>query len=568
MKKLISIVLALAMIMMVGAVYADDPVNNRTADTTISITNLDEGDTVALYKIIEWDGYWKPANGYAGLSQTEVDGIVGQNHETGLKIDDAAGWTDEYINKVITSTLPTAVSLGDAATIGSSKTFEYTATPGMYYVVVTPKDGKKIYKPMFVSADYSSTNTTTTVAAKFETITIDKHATGQTNNQDPSANYNETNTEANSFNTVGIGDTVSFEINTQIPVFPVSFEHPIFNVSDTLNGLTLKHGEGDIKVYAGNTLLTLGEQYTLDPAATDGGFTVKFAEAYIKNVKTAAQAIKIEYQGVVNNAAEYDVNAKENTATVKFSNNPDDTVGANELKDETRHYTFSINGKVLYEGDRHGTDLIKVGIDANGNEITDTIQLPNEHFAGALEGATFTLYAENKTTVIRENLSSSATGQIEINGLDAGTYYLRETAAPAGYIKSNTDAKIEIIPTFNKKVVPAETKNVTIGNKTVQITVPSYSYAELASYTIKINDVTTSTYTVTNDMISGIDDDQIGTGSTAGNPGTDSTGKIKNPKGTELPSTGGIGTTIFYILGGLLVIGAAVILVARRKAQD
>ena len=43
---------------------------------------------------------------------------------------------------------------------------------------------------------------------------------------------------------------------------------------------------------------------------------------------------------------------------------------------------------------------------------------------------------------------------------------------------------------------------------------------------------------------------------------------VTNHKGTELPSTGGIGTTIFYILGGLLVVGAAVILVARRKAED
>ena len=43
---------------------------------------------------------------------------------------------------------------------------------------------------------------------------------------------------------------------------------------------------------------------------------------------------------------------------------------------------------------------------------------------------------------------------------------------------------------------------------------------------------------------------------------------IKNLKGSELPSTGGIGTTIFYVIGGLLVIGAAVVLVARRKAQE
>ena len=44
--------------------------------------------------------------------------------------------------------------------------------------------------------------------------------------------------------------------------------------------------------------------------------------------------------------------------------------------------------------------------------------------------------------------------------------------------------------------------------------------------------------------------------------------RVVNNKGTTLPSTGGIGTTIFYVLGGLLVVGAAVILVARRKASN
>ena len=43
---------------------------------------------------------------------------------------------------------------------------------------------------------------------------------------------------------------------------------------------------------------------------------------------------------------------------------------------------------------------------------------------------------------------------------------------------------------------------------------------------------------------------------------------IQNLKGTELPSTGGIGTTIFYVIGGLLVVGAGVVLVSRRKSQD
>lgn len=53
-----------------------------------------------------------------------------------------------------------------------------------------------------------------------------------------------------------------------------------------------------------------------------------------------------------------------------------------------------------------------------------------------------------------------------------------------------------------------------------------------------------------------------------GNISEDGVITVNNNSGTVLPSTGGIGTTIFYILGGLLDVGAAVILVARRKAND
>lgn len=44
--------------------------------------------------------------------------------------------------------------------------------------------------------------------------------------------------------------------------------------------------------------------------------------------------------------------------------------------------------------------------------------------------------------------------------------------------------------------------------------------------------------------------------------------EVPNQSGTELPSTGGIGTTIFYVLGGLMVVGAGIVLVARRKASE
>ena len=59
------------------------------------------------------------------------------------------------------------------------------------------------------------------------------------------------------------------------------------------------------------------------------------------------------------------------------------------------------------------------------------------------------------------------------------------------------------------------------------------------------------------------------TGPTEGQDGkltyTTVVAKVNNQSGTELPSTGGIGTTIFYVAGGVLVIGAAALLIAKRK---
>lgn len=43
--------------------------------------------------------------------------------------------------------------------------------------------------------------------------------------------------------------------------------------------------------------------------------------------------------------------------------------------------------------------------------------------------------------------------------------------------------------------------------------------------------------------------------------------KLVNKSGATLPETGGIGTTIFYVLGGMMFVGAALILVVRRKAE-
>ena len=99
---------------------------------------------------------------------------------------------------------------------------------------------------------------------------------------------------------------------------------------------------------------------------------------------------------------------------------------------------------------------------------------------------------------------------IAVEGLDADTYYLEETKAPGGYNKLAGPVKVDISHT-----VTDEGAHMT--------------------HTLKQN--TTDVAKV----------------------------EIENKSGTELPSTGGIGTTIFYVLGSILVIGAVVLLIAKKR---
>ncbi len=109
---------------------------------------------------------------------------------------------------------------------------------------------------------------------------------------------------------------------------------------------------------------------------------------------------------------------------------------------------------------------------------------------------------------------SAADGTIEIVGLDEGTYYLEETEAPAGYNKLAAPVKVVITKEINN-----ETNE---GTATI-----TYSY----------------------------------------NGGAASTGTVKvlNNMGQELPSTGGIGTTIFYIVGAVLVAAAGILLITKKR---
>ena len=552
LKKIMALIVA--MVMIVGTmssmtVFASQQ-GAATADGKVEILGLDEGDEVALYQVIGWED----STGWAFVNGFDVDEIKGHLGTTNTPFDIDTGIVNT-INSQIKDTTPKVSG-------GTLENGKYTANvaPGMYIAVVTAATAGTVYNPIIVSSDFvvggnsvdassdSIPNSVTGAAAvaKKSEITLTKEGTDTTTVDD------------NNHETVAVGDTVNFKINTTIPPF-ATYKKPVFKVTDKLSDGIKLGAKADIKVTSPD-----GAVYTVD-RVDDQNFTITFDETYLKGI-AANTPVVIEYPATITSDAVNSVNPENNTVTLLYQHDPNSDSDKDEdlekVRDITNHYSFTIDGNLLGQGNYSATEVVKIGVSADGTEIEKTVTLANGESVGALEGATFKLVYAGTDDVVKtkdasgavitwdENkIKTGADGRMTITGLDAGKYELVEVKAPAGYIKMQENIPVEIIANV-KPVTYVDEEGCTI--KTT----------ELESYQIKIAGKETASYTIKNskdvtEASSSIGDSVVGT--------DDESGKIKNTKGVELPSTGGIGTTLFYIIGAILVVGAGILLVTRRR---
>lgn len=332
-------------------------------------------------------------------------------------------------------------------------------------------------------------------------------------------------------NDAEIGQTVNFK-----SVIAAKKGGTGYKLMDKMSeGLTFD-GISSIKVYKGTiddanevatgdttwTAALGGDYYAGADGAKEEGkatFTLTIAQQYLDSL-TADTDLIVTYTATVNNKAVINT-AVSNKTTLEYGNN------THTAESETRTYVWGID--LLKKDASDDSKALKNAEFVLYKTVTETPEEgdpttsiyyakfdSDNKFAGWTAADTETVenlvkkekdYFTGKTATI---LKTGEDGKFAVTGLDEGSYYLIEVTAPEGYNKLDAAQPVTITSTVN-----------------------------------------TDGASLTNPLTSG----------TNGSTHID----VNNAAGATLPTTGGIGTTVFYIIGGILVLGAGILLVTRRR---
>ena len=374
-------------------------------------------------------------------------------------------------------------------------------------------------------------------------------------------------------NSASIGDVVTYRIKTKVPDI-TGYDKYFFVINDTLSkGLTYNDS---LSVKVKGTTLTLDED---GATATKTGDYYVTASTYNESTGTeikvvfenavdlfsgynAGDDIVLEYKAILNENAVITDAGNPNTASLTYSNDPntaaegtpgkpdepgpdDDDVTGKTPDDFVKTYTTAVKIKKV---DNHGTVLTGAMFRITGEGVNKVV-VAGEIFVEDAEGTYYKLkdgsytttastadtadkYEEGgkkykkitQSTITKDTANSvnveafvDSNGIVTFTGLgDCEKYTIEEIVVPEGYKKAaNVEIKIESAPTLDG---------------------PNWTVTKDGSTTIDV-DASDNTYGV----------------------------EVVNVQFSNLPSTGGIGTKLFYLFGGILVAGSGVLLITKKR---
>lgn len=399
------------------------------------------------------------------------------------KLDTAAvqKFANDFTEKALTDNLTSTYTSGK---ITDSKTsYQFNNLDAGYYLVYVT-GGKEIQSSL-VTVD----GTTDKVNLKTTAPSIEKTA-------------NKTS--------VNIGDVVTYTVAGSVPD-TTGYSEYVYKINDTLSkGLDfVKNANGDALDNANevNVTVAFGEGITDEGTAptiaaldtTKKTMSLDLSTWVRANQKNKGKKFTVTYYAKVNNKA---VVEEKNKAELVYGNNPSDTTTTKPSEVKTPTYYLNINKYAKNDSKKLAGAKFKL--------YKDSVDENNVIKVTGSEGNYVVDPASTTTEFVSVDSITSEGYNLHVNGLAAGTYYLVETEAPAGYNKLTAPIKVTITKTEDTE------------------------------------------WTISKD-------------------GTEETDKIidvENSTGSILPSTGGMGTIAFTIIAALLVLGVAVSFIRDRKREN
>lgn len=301
-------------------------------------------------------------------------------------------------------------------------------------------------------------------------------------------------------NVAEIGTYVKFTIQITVKdKAPVNYKL----VDEMTEGLTFVNDENHPLTVTVNGSALAAENYNVAETTEPRGFTLTFnnnAEGNASILKTG-DVVTVTYYAQINENAVIADEANVNKARVEYGTN------SHTEYDTTETYVWKMN-IVKYTMEQETEKKLagatfKLSRDEAGAQVIKLVKV---------DDTTYRLALPTETEGVVDTVTTGETGELVINGLADGTYYLTETKAPRGYNLLREPVKVKI-------------DHTTANGK---LTETSF--------------VADQTETDTSGVV-----------------------KVENNAGAELPSTGGIGTTVFYVLGSAMALGAVILLVTKKR---
>lgn len=504
-KKVLAVFLTLAMVLGMGmTTFAEDetptPVVPSKSDVfKATASNIEDNASVIAYQVVKADYNEKGFYGYSAVLEGTIANPMAPTS------DEITALAKKY------GDLTTKVEMKDKVA-QDNELYSYSADLNAGYWMVLVKGTKEVYNPMLIGVYYTVSGSDNTMATEI----VDANTNWDLKGTDAYAKSSEIPITKTAKDTANLGEEVEFTIKTTVPDYSAEYDKVTFNVKDTLTGLA---APTNIEVTADKTITN--KDYSINPGTTEEKlptFTVVFTSEWIK--ANGGANITITYKAAVIGG---DVNQDphSNKAEVIYTNNPGEDNGHNQ--DIEKVYTFDIDGDVT-------ADILKKV--APGKNQGETVALKDAEFTLYTDVGCKNQYTNTKYKVGEPTSKSDDNGKIYITGLDAGTYYLKETKAPSGYTLNDTVYQIDIAANVVNE--------------------------ELTDWSIKITDLKENKDVTNNFTVKG---------DTASAGSTNATTNIMNTTIKNLPSTGGIGTTIFTIGGCLIMIIAAALFFASRRKE-